>query len=68
MKLLKLNSTNIKLQIRTPYNVILINLAVVELVIAMVGITMDVQSLIRDGFGFGRTACEGTGAAVTTSG
>ena len=68
MKLLKLNSINIELQIRTPYNVILINLAGVELVIAMLGVSMDVSSLVRDGFAYGRIACEVTGAAVTTSG
>ena len=46
----------------------MVNLAGVELVIAMVGVTMDVLSLLHDGFAFGKIACIATGSLVTTSG
>ena len=55
-------------QIRTPYNLILINLAGVELLIALVGVSMDVLSLLHDGFAFGKIACITTGTLATTSG
>ena len=56
------------LQIRTPSNLLLINLAVVEFLLAFVGVPMDVLSLLRDGWGPGKELCILTGTVVTTSG
>ena len=55
-------------QIRTPYNYLLINLAVAELVIASVGVTFDLNSLLNHGWSFGVNVCNGSGLVVTTSG
>ena len=55
-------------QIRTPYNYLLINLALAELVIASVGVTFDLNSLLNHGWSFGVNVCNGSGLVVTTSG
>ena len=57
-----------QLQIRTPFNLILINLAVAEFLIAFVGVSMDVLSLVQDGWELGKEVCIITGTLVTTSG
>jgi len=56
------------LQIRTPYNLILINLAVVEFLLAFFGVSMDVLALIQDGWQYGKDLCMAQGALVTTAG
>ena len=56
------------LQIRTPYNYLLINLAIAELVLASVGVVFDILPLIHYGWPFGVNVCIGTGVLVTTSG
>ena len=57
-----------KFQIRTPYNYLLINLALAELVIASVGVTFDLNSLLNHGWSFGVNVCNVSGLIVTTSG
>ena len=57
-----------KIQIRTPYNYLLINLALAELVIASVGVTFDLNSLLNHGWSFGVNVCNVSGLIVTTSG
>ena len=56
------------LQIRTPSNLLLINLAVVEFLLAFVAVPMDVLSLLNDGWGPGKEVCITTGTVATTSG
>ena len=56
------------LQIRTPYNLILVNLAVVEFLLAFFGVSMDVLALIQDGWQYGKDLCMAQGALVTTAG
>ena len=56
------------LQIRTPYNYLLINLAIAELVLASAGVAFDILPLIHRGWPFGVNVCIGTGALITTSG
>ena len=56
------------LQIRTPYNYLLINLAIAELVLASAGVAFDILPLIHHGWPFGVNVCIGTGALITTSG
>ena len=46
----------------------LINLALAELVIASVGVTFDLSSLLNHGWSFGVNVCNGSGLVVTTSG
>ena len=57
-----------ELQIRSPYNLLLINLAFVEFLIAFVGIPLDVWSLIQQEWGLGKNICIISGATVTTCG
>ena len=54
--------------IRTPYNAIVLNLAVAEFLLATFGVTLDVQSLVQNGWVHGKNICVTTGALVTTSG
>ena len=56
------------LQIRTPYNLILVNLALVEFLLAFFGVSMDVLALIQDGWQYGKDLCMAQGALVTTAG
>ena len=50
------------------YNIVLINLAFVELLLATIGVSFDVISLIRNGWFFGKEICIIGGTIVTTSG
>ena len=54
--------------IRTPYNFIILNLMISELILSGVGITFDVLALVTSGWKFGKYTCMTTGAMVTTSG
>ena len=56
------------LQVRTPYNLILINLATVEFLIAIVGVPLDVFALVKEEWGLGKGICVSSGALVTTCG
>ena len=53
---------------QTSYNLTLINLALVELVIATCGVSLDVTSLIKNGWVLGSDICIISGTIVTTSG
>ena len=53
---------------QTSYNYILINLAVAELILAVVGVSSDVMALIQRGWVFGKFMCVSSGILVTTSG
>ena len=53
---------------QTSYNLTLINLAFVELVIATCGVSLDVTSLIKNGWVLGSDICIISGTIVTTSG
>ena len=53
---------------QTPYNLILINLAFVELIMAMVGASSDVIALIQNGWKIGKLACIAEGVLVNTAG
>ena len=54
--------------VRTPYNALVLNLAFVEFVLAFVGVTLDVQALVQNGWVLGKNICIASGALVTTSG
>ena len=54
--------------IRTPYNVIVINLAFADFVLASVGVTLDLYSLVQNGWVLGEWLCVASGVVVTTSG
>ena len=54
--------------IRTPYNTIVLNLAFAEFVLASVGVTLDVQALVHNGWVHGKYVCIATGALITTCG
>ena len=53
---------------RTPYNLILINLAAMEFLIASVGVPLDVFALVKEEWGLGKGICVSSGALVTTCG
>ena len=55
-------------KIRTPSNLILINLALAEFLIAIVGVPMDVFPLLNGEWIPGEYWCIATGTVVTTSG
>ena len=55
-------------KIRTPSNLILINLALAEFLIAIVGVPMDVFPLLNGEWIPGECWCIATGTVVTTSG
>ena len=57
-----------KYQIRTPYNLILINLSIVEFLLSTVGVPSDVFALIHKGWSLGKLACYTSGSIVTTAG
>ena len=50
------------------YSIVLINLAVVELIQATVGISFDVASLLQHGWKFGMPVCTASGLLVSTAG
>ena len=50
-----------------PYNLLLVNLAFVELIIAVVGVPFDIIPLLHNGWRLGNLACTGTGAVVSTA-
>ena len=54
--------------IQKPYNLILVNLAFVELILSIVGVPFDIIPLLHNGWGLGNLACMGFGAVVTTAG
>ena len=56
------------IQLRTPANAVLINLTLVEFLMAFVGVPMEVLPLLQDGWGPGKEVCIVTGTVVTTSG
>ena len=56
------------LKIRTPSNLILVNLALAEFLIAIVGVPMDVFPLLNGEWIPGEYWCIATGTVVTTSG
>ena len=62
------NFSNLIYQIQTPSNLVLINLAVVEFLIAFVGVPMDVLPLLDNEWIPGQNWCVATGIVVTTSG
>ena len=62
------NFPNLIYKIRTPSNLVLINLAVVEFLIASVGVPMDVLPLLDNEWIPGQNWCVATGTVVTTSG
>ena len=63
-----LNNYTISIQLRTPANAVLINLTLVEFLMAFVGVPMEVLPLLQDGWGPGKEVCIVTGTVVTTSG
>ena len=63
-----LNNDTISIQLRTPANAVLINLTLVEFLMAFVGVPMEVLPLLQDGWGPGKEVCIVTGTVVTTSG
>jgi hypothetical protein len=54
--------------VRTPYNLILINLAAVEFLIAIVGAPLDVLALLKEEWVLGKGICVLSGSVVTTCG
>ena len=56
------------IQLRTPANAVLINLTLVEFLMAFVGVPTEVLPLFQDGWGPGKEVCIVTGTVVTTSG
>ena len=56
------------LKIRTPSNLVLINLAIVEFILAFVGVPMDVLPLLEEKWAPGKNICIATGTVVTTAG
>ena len=65
---LVIRSFIIRPSIRTPYNLIVLNLAFVELLLASVGVPADVQALIYRGWTLGKISCAMNGMLVTTCG
>ena len=65
---LVIRSFIIRPSIRTPYNVIVLNLAFVELLLAGFGVPADVQALIHRGWTLGKITCAINGIVVTTCG
>ena len=65
---LVIRSFIIRPSIRTPYNVIVLNLAFVEFLLAGVGVPADVQALIHRGWTLGTITCAINGIVVTTCG
>ena len=63
-----MNNDEFSLQLRTPANAVLINLTLVEFLMAFVGVPMEVLPLLQDGWGPGKEVCIVTGTVVTTSG
>ena len=63
-----LNNDTFSIQLRTPANAVLINLTLVEFLMAFVGVPMEVLPLLQDGWGPGKEVCIVTGTVVTTSG
>ena len=63
-----MNNDTISIQLRTPANAVLINLTLVEFLMAFVGVPMEVLPLLQDGWGPGKEVCIVTGTVVTTSG
>ena len=53
---------------RKPDNLVLINLAVTELILAAVGIPLDINALMKEGWVLGKFACVFSGGLVTTAG
>ena len=68
LKNLLLNNDAFAIQLRTPANAVLINLTLVEFLMAFVGVPMEVLPLLQDGWGPGKEVCIVTGTVVTTSG
>ena len=58
----------ILIQVRKPYNLILINLAMVEFVLSLVGLPIDVLALITRKWILGKNLCVVSGSVVTTCG
>ena len=58
----------ILIQVRKPYNLILINLAMVEFVLSIVGLPIDVLALITRKWILGKNLCVVSGSVVTTCG
>ena len=63
-----MNNNTFSIQLRTPANAVLINLTLVEFLMAFVGVPMEVLPLLQDGWGPGKEVCIVTGTVVTTSG
>ena len=53
---------------RTPFNLILVNLAIVEFLLSCVGVSTDVAALLNDGWALGKLVCYTTGSISTTAG
>lgn len=53
---------------QTPYNIIIINLACAEFVMATIGVTIDVVMLIQNCWKYGKFLCVSTEVIVTTCG
>ena len=56
------------LQVRKPYNLILINLALVEFILAAIGLPLDIFALVKKGWILGKNICIISGSLVTTAG
>ena len=54
--------------VRTPYNAIVLNLAFAEFLLALFGVSLDIQALVQKGWVYGKNICMITGALTTTSG
>ena len=55
-------------QVRNPYHCLLLNLAVIELLLAIINIPIDIYSITLGYFPFSRLACDVTGFLATTNG
>ena len=58
----------LNLQVRKPYNLVLINLAIVEFILAAIGLPLDIFALVKKGWILGKNICIISGSLVTTAG
>ena len=55
-------------QVRTPYHCILLNLAIIELLLAVINIPIDIYSVVLGHYPFSQLVCTVTGFIATTNG